>query len=59
MGNRLWTKAREPELKSPFFGDAIKKLRPIIQPGGSDSSSLDNALELLVMGGRDPVCTRC
>jgi glutamate synthase (NADPH/NADH) large chain/glutamate synthase (ferredoxin) len=28
-------------------------LRPIIQLGGSDSSSLDNALELLVMGGRD------
>ena len=52
-GNRLWTKAREPELKSPLFGDAIKKLRPIIQPGGSDSASLDNALELLVMGGRD------
>ena len=52
-GNRLWTKAREAELKSPLFGDAIKKLRPIIQPGGSDSSSLDNALELLVMGGRD------
>ena len=24
-GNRLWTKAREPELKSPLFGDAIKK----------------------------------
>ncbi|MDB4793646.1 glutamate synthase large subunit [Methylacidiphilales bacterium] len=53
QGNRMWTRAREPELKSPFFGDAIKKLRPIIQPGGSDSSSLDNALELLVMGGRD------
>ena len=53
QGNRLWTKAREPELKSPLFGDAIKKLRPIIQPGGSDSASLDNALEVLVMGGRD------
>jgi glutamate synthase (NADPH/NADH) large chain/glutamate synthase (ferredoxin) len=53
QGNRSWTEAREPELKSPLFGDAIKKLRPIIQPGGSDSSSLDNALELLVMGGRD------
>jgi glutamate synthase (NADPH/NADH) large chain/glutamate synthase (ferredoxin) len=55
QGNRLWTQAREAELKSPFFGDSIKKLRPIIQPGGSDSSSLDNALELLVMGGRDPL----
>jgi glutamate synthase domain-containing protein 2/glutamate synthase domain-containing protein 1/glutamate synthase domain-containing protein 3 len=53
QGNRMWTKAREPGLKSPFFGDAIKKLRPIIQPGGSDSAALDNALELLVMGGRD------
>ncbi len=52
-GNRLWTRARESELNSPLFGDNIKKLRPIIQPGGSDSSSLDNALELLVMGGRD------
>jgi glutamate synthase domain-containing protein 2/glutamate synthase domain-containing protein 1/glutamate synthase domain-containing protein 3 len=52
-GNRIWTAAREPELKSPLFGDAIKKLSPIIQPGGSDSASLDNALELLVMGGRD------
>ena len=53
QGNRSWTEAREPELKSPLFGDSIKNLRPIIQPGGSDSSSLDNALELLVMGGRD------
>jgi glutamate synthase domain-containing protein 2/glutamate synthase domain-containing protein 1/glutamate synthase domain-containing protein 3 len=52
-GNRIWTAAREPELKSPLFGDAIAKLSPIIQPGGSDSASLDNALELLVMGGRD------
>jgi glutamate synthase domain-containing protein 2/glutamate synthase domain-containing protein 1/glutamate synthase domain-containing protein 3 len=53
QGNCSWTDAREPELKTPLFGDAIKKLRPIIQPGGSDSSALDNALELLVMGGRD------
>jgi glutamate synthase (NADPH/NADH) large chain/glutamate synthase (ferredoxin) len=52
-GNRIWTRAREAELQSPLFGDAIKKLRPIIQPGGSDSAALDNALELLVMGGRD------
>ncbi|MCE0483414.1 MAG: glutamate synthase large subunit [Methylacidiphilales bacterium] len=53
QGNRLWTRAREPELKTAFFGDKIKNLRPIIQPGGSDSAALDNALELLVMGGRD------
>jgi len=36
----------------PLFGDDIKKLFPIIQPGGSDSASFDNALELLVMSGR-------
>ncbi len=39
-------------LASPLFGDDIKKLFPIIQPGGSDSAAFDNALELLVMSGR-------
>src|SRR4030095_6644388 len=29
-------------------------LRPMLDPGGSDSAQLDNALELLVRGGRDP-----
>ncbi len=53
QGNRTWTKAREPELQNKFFGDKIKNLRPVIQPGGSDSASCDNALELLIMGGRD------
>ncbi len=53
QGNRTWTKAREPELQNEFFGDKIKNLRPVIQPGGSDSASCDNALELLIMGGRD------
>ena len=52
-GNVNWMHARQSILASPLFGADIKKLFPIIQPGGSDSSSLDNALELLVMGGRD------
>lgn len=52
-GNRNWTRAREPELASDFWGDDVKLLRPVIQPGGSDSASLDNALEALVMSGRD------
>jgi glutamate synthase domain-containing protein 2/glutamate synthase domain-containing protein 1/glutamate synthase domain-containing protein 3 len=52
-GNRLWMKAREPEFNANFWGEDIKHLRPIIQPGGSDSASLDNALEVLVMSGRD------
>jgi glutamate synthase (NADPH/NADH) large chain/glutamate synthase (ferredoxin) len=53
QGNRNWMRAREAELKADFWGEDIKHLRPIIQPGGSDSASLDNALEVLVMSGRD------
>ena len=50
-GNVNWMYARQSVLASPLFGDDIKKLFPIIQPGGSDSASFDNALELLVMAG--------
>ena len=39
-------------LESDLFGDDLKKLFPIIQPGGSDSAAFDNALELLVQSGR-------
>ena len=39
-------------LRSPLFGEDIKKVLPIIEPSKSDSASLDNALELLVHGGR-------
>ena len=42
--------ARESVLSSPALGD-IKEIRPIIQPGMSDSASLDNVLEFLVMSG--------
>jgi len=52
-GNVNWMHARQSVLASPLFGDDFKKLFPIIQPGGSDSASFDNALELLVMSGRD------
>ena len=51
-GNVNWMHARQSVLASPLFGDDIKKLFPIIQPGGSDSAAFDNALELLVMSGR-------
>ncbi len=52
-GNRNWMRAREAELSADFWGEDIDLLKPIIQPGGSDSASLDNALEALVMSGRD------
>lgn len=51
-GNLNHMKAREPMLESPLFGDKIKKIIPVIPDGQSDSASLDNALELLVAGGR-------
>ena len=49
-GNRGWMEARESVLSSPALGD-IKQIHPIVQPGMSDSASLDNVLEFLVMSG--------
>ncbi len=49
-GNRGWMEARESVLSTPVLGD-IKELRPIVQPRMSDSASLDNVLEFLVMSG--------
>jgi len=49
-GNRAWMDARESVLESPAL-DNIGDIRPIIQPGMSDSASLDNVLEFLVMSG--------
>ena len=51
-GNRNWMKAREGLLKTDIFGDDIQKIFPIIEPGKSDSASLDNALEFLHLSGR-------
>ncbi|MDF2503159.1 MULTISPECIES: glutamate synthase large subunit [Clostridium] len=53
-GNRNWMHAREGVLESKVFGKNINKLFPIINPDGSDSASLDNVFELLVMDGRTP-----
>ena len=51
-GNVNWMHARQSVLRSPLYGDDIKKLFPIIQPAGSDSANFDNALELLFLSGR-------
>ena len=52
-GNVIWMNARQSLLESPLFGDDLKKLFPIVVPGGSDSASLDNAVELLLHAGRE------
>ena len=49
-GNRGWMRARESVLNSEALGD-IKDLRPIVQEGMSDSASLDNVFEFLMMSG--------
>lgn len=49
-GNRGWMEARESVLSSDAIPD-IRSIRPIMQPGMSDSASLDNALEFFVMSG--------
>ena len=51
-GNINWMYARQSVLASPLFGEDFKKLLPIIDPGGSDSAMLDNAVELLTLAGR-------
>ncbi|MBP1663946.1 MAG: gltB [Bacteroidetes bacterium] len=50
-GNRQWMESRESVLKSDVLGN-MKDLYPIVQPGMSDSASLDNVLEFLVMSGK-------
>ena len=50
-GNRFWMEARESILKSEKLGD-LERIFPIIEPEKSDSASLDNVLEFLLMSGK-------
>ena len=51
-GNINWMHAREKVLSTDIFGDDFKKVLPVVAPNGSDSGSLDNAVELLTLAGR-------
>ncbi len=51
-GNRNWMAARERTLKSWLIGPDAANIHPVCEPGASDTASLDNAFELLWMGGR-------
>ena len=55
QGNANWMRAREPDLASPLWGDAMEELLPVLDPRGSDSAMLDQMLELLTLSGRDPL----
>jgi glutamate synthase (NADPH/NADH) large chain len=51
-GNRQWSKARSYKFKSPLLPD-MAEAAPFVNTTGSDSSSLDNMLELFLAGGMD------
>ena len=51
-GNINWMRAREALLESHLFGGDTRKLAPIVNVNGSDSSMFDNVLELMVLAGR-------
>ncbi|QDM40956.1 glutamate synthase large subunit [Altererythrobacter sp. TH136] len=50
-GNVNWMNARRRTMESPLIGADLDKMWPIIPHGQSDTASLDNALELLLLGG--------
>jgi glutamate synthase (NADPH/NADH) large chain len=50
QGNRNWSRAREQKFATPLIPD-MDDIRPIVGTKGSDSMSLDNMVEGLVMGG--------
>ena len=54
-GNRNLMRARERSTAHGVWGDRFSDLRPLVQPQMSDSASFDNALQLLTLGGRDPL----
>ncbi|REL30788.1 glutamate synthase large subunit [Thalassotalea euphylliae] len=51
-GNRQWARARTYRFNSPLLPD-LKDAAPFVNESGSDSSSLDNMLELFLAGGMD------
>jgi glutamate synthase (NADPH/NADH) large chain len=52
-GNLNWMKSHETRLAHDRLGPRIADIKPVVQPGGSDSAALDNVFELLVRAGRD------
>jgi glutamate synthase domain-containing protein 2/glutamate synthase domain-containing protein 1/glutamate synthase domain-containing protein 3 len=51
-GNRNWMRARYGSLRSDVFGDELNKMFPILTESGSDSATIDNALQFLAVNGR-------
>ncbi|HYA45910.1 MAG TPA: glutamate synthase central domain-containing protein, partial [Acidimicrobiales bacterium] len=52
QGNRNWMRTREAMLASGLIPGDISRVFPVVTPGGSDSMSFDEVLELLHLAGR-------
>ncbi len=52
QGNRNWANARASKLQSDLIPD-MEAVKPLVNMSGSDSSSLDNMLDVLLSGGLD------
>jgi glutamate synthase (ferredoxin) len=52
-GNVNWMNAGQANFKCDLFGSDIKKIIPVINTDGSDSTMFDNCVELLAMSGRE------
>ena len=58
QGNQNWMRAREALLSSPLIpggetNAGLERIFPVCTPGASDTARLDEALELLHLGGYD------
>ncbi|MBM3571337.1 MAG: glutamate synthase large subunit, partial [Alphaproteobacteria bacterium] len=51
-GNVNWMVSHETRMASPTFGALVEDIKPVIQPGGSDSAAADNVFEVMIQAGR-------
>jgi glutamate synthase (NADPH/NADH) large chain len=58
-GNTNWMKSHEIRMAAQAFGEFGEDVKPVILPGGSDSSALDNVFEVLVRANRDAPMAKC
>ncbi len=58
-GNLNWMRAHETRLYSETYGERMAELKPVIQPGGSDSGQLDNVFEIMTTETRPLPMVKC
>ncbi|CAH1215942.1 Ferredoxin-dependent glutamate synthase 1 [Paenibacillus auburnensis] len=51
-GNVNWMHARQSLFKSEVYGEDLSKIKPIVNPDGSDTAMFDNTFEFLYLSGR-------